>query len=439
MGSSTDLEALFGAINKAKGQMARESQEQPQPSPEEVNRVDGDDEPREYSVEAALQDIKREQEARQQLLRQVDDEKGEEERRKNNDKAREQAEQERIKAAGEEAGRAKTSAIESSNARRRQQAQNRLAAARARKQAEEDAFNAAVAAKVEAQRKAMQASKASSDAEEEQKRADEAKRKADDEAVRARGKASEAQKLADEAKKKALEASDEEANRRTTIENLEATIKDLENQVKSLTAEKAAMAERSSDADADKDIQDDGLEILDVVPATGRTVANYGNYVPVSDSENTYGSAMKPINSFDAAIYLSNEYNRFHRKGAFSYYIVTQDKNKNVLHGECGNTDDMFEYAFLGALLMLQEVVKNGIKQVLIVVKDENTRDVLIQNAMNVRDNFGKTRSEYARFMRKSNGVDFVASFAIAVHDKKDRNAKYFNLVDALAKTLVDE
>lgn len=449
MGNSTDLEALFGAINRAKGQMAKESRTQdevktPEPQPDE------DATPREYSVEAALQDIRKEQEARRQLLQQVDAEKGAEEKKKSEDKAREEEEQKRIRAAGEEAGRAKTNAIESTNARRRQQAQNRLAAARARKQAEKDAFEAAVAANVEAQRKAKQASKASSDAEEEQKRANEAKQKAEeeqrraneakqkaeDEAARAKQRADEAQKLADEANQEAQAASDEENNRRETIEKLEATIKNLESQVKSLAAENAALSEKNTTIDGEIP-EDDSLEILDVVPATGTSVANYGNYTPVSDKDNTYGSAMKPITSFDAAIYLSNQYNRFHHKGSFSYYIVTQDGDKDIFHSESGNTDDAYEYAFLGALLMLQEVVKNGIKQVLIVVKDADTRNVLIQNAMNVRDNFGKTRSEYAKFMRKSNGIDFVASFAVVSGDIGEHHKKYFNLADAMAKTIV--
>lgn len=429
MGNTSDLEALFGAINRAKGDMARQEADVTQ-APEEKNTDTAEEAPQAYSVEAALLDLENERKARQQLLAQVDAEKGAEEQRKLDDRAREEQEQQRIRAAGEEAGKAKTTAIESSNARRRQLAQNRLAAARARKQAEQEAFNAAVTAKVEAERKAMQASKASSHAEEEQRRADEAKRRADDEAARAR-------KEADEANKIAIKASDEEENRRATVERLEATIKELEGQVQSLAAERDALAEKQNEEPATQD--DDGFEILDVVPAAGRAVSNYGGYVPVSDRENTFGSALKPINSFDAAIYLSSQYNRFHRRGSFSYYIITQAKEKNVLHGECGNTDDAYEYAFLGALLMLQEVVKNGIKQVLIVVNDEMTRDVLIQNAMNVRDNFGKTRSEYAKFMRKSNGIDFVASFAVIVRDKKDRHTKYFNLVDALAKSLVDE
>lgn len=182
---------------------------------------------------------------------------------------------------------------------------------------------------------------------------------------------------------------------------------------------------------------DDGLEILEVLPSS--LPVTYTGYTPVSDKQNSFASAMQPINSFDATIYLGVKYERFSHRGAFSYYIVTSDKEKNLLHGETGYTDDAYEYAFLGTLLMLQDVVKNKIRQVLIVVQDETIRDILTQNAMNVRDNFSETRSNYVDFMRVNTGVKFVANFAVLPAGSKGNHARHLSVVTSLANSMVKD
>lgn len=83
--------------------------------------------------------------------------------------------------------------------------------------------------------------------------------------------------------------------------------------------------------------------------------------------------------------------------------------------------------------MMFKDVMSNGIRQVIVVANNALTRDVLVQNAMNIQDSWGETREAYVSFMRKYSGIAFVPKFAV---DSKETRGKvpYMDIVNGLAK-----
>lgn len=195
-----------------------------------------------------------------------------------------------------------------------------------------------------------------------------------------------------------------------------------------------------------EEYEDDGdIELLD--GTTSSQLANVTTVTPiaapqyapvkfVSDNETSYRPAAQDIKSFDAVVYLSSVYDKFAHKGAVAYYIVPRGNEKKLIRAESGFTDNEFEYAIHGATMMFKDVMSNGIRQVIVVANNALTRDVLVQNAMNIQDSWGETREAYVSFMRKYSGIAFVPKFAV---DSKETRGKvpYMDIVNGLAKSVL--
>lgn len=195
-----------------------------------------------------------------------------------------------------------------------------------------------------------------------------------------------------------------------------------------------------------EEYEDDGdIELLG--GTTSNQLANMTTVTPiaapqyapvkfVSDNETSYRPAAQDIKSFDAVVYLSSVYDKFAHKGAVAYYIVPRGNEKKLIRAESGFTDNEFEYAIHGATMMFKDVMSNGIRQVIVVANNALTRDVLVQNAMNIQDSWGETREAYVSFMRKYSGIAFVPKFAV---DSKETRGKvpYMDIVNGLAKSVL--
>lgn len=180
---------------------------------------------------------------------------------------------------------------------------------------------------------------------------------------------------------------------------------------------------------------DEDIQILDIMPVQNAMTAGYG-YSSIAKfvdpNETAYKSAVLPIDSYEACIYLGSEYDRFKHKGAFAYYLVPREGGKKRIVAESGSTDNEFEYAIYGIIQAFKDVLRNSIRKVIVITKDELTRDVLIQNAMNVQDSWDDTRSEYVKLMRKHSNVDFTVQFT----DEKKLANKQKNIYMDIAKSL---
>lgn len=454
-GAGSDLSRLFSQIAAGKSEIAKAVDASHATEEEKASAVQ--EEEQLDPVSQALAELEAERRRKDSVLAQVDKDRADAQRKQDELKAEEAEGQRRIIRAGKEAAKGTEQQLLSENARQRRDRDRRIQAARAKKEAQAKEFEAAVEASVQAKLNAEKAAKEQQEADNKVAMAQSAAKDAEKEVKDAEDNARRAKDIADKASAAAQKAIDDEDIRRKRIAELEAEIKRLE-QEEAAEVEKdkkvedtPAIQEEPKEPSNSQPIQpvndveepeeEDDFEILDVVPSVNVAPTTYRGYKPVSDKQNTFASAMQPINSFDAVIYFASEYDRHNHRGSFTYYIVTTDKEKNVMYSECGFTDDSFEYAFLGALLMLQVVVKNKIRQVLIIVQDELIRDVLIQNAMAVLDNFSQTRSEYAEFMRQYNGLKFVAKFAVAdaAERQNKRHAKYLNLVSSIAKSILKD
>ena len=192
----------------------------------------------------------------------------------------------------------------------------------------------------------------------------------------------------------------------------------------------------TSDEENYEEYEDDGdIELLggttsnqlaNVTTVTPIAAPQYAPVKFVSDNETSYRHAVQDIKSFDAVVYLSSVYDKFAHKGAVAYYIVPRGNEKKLIRAESGFTDNEFEYAIHGATMMFKDVVANNAL----------TRDVLVQNAMNIQDSWGETREAYVSFMRKYSGIAFVPKFAV---DSKETRGKvpYMDIVNGLAKSVL--
>lgn len=202
----------------------------------------------------------------------------------------------------------------------------------------------------------------------------------------------------------------------------------------------------TSDEENYEEYEDDGdIELLggttsnqlaNVTTVTPIAAPQYAPVKFVSDNETSYRPAAQDIKSFDAVVYLSSVYDKFAHKGAVAYYIVPRGNEKKLIRAESGFTDNEFEYAIHGATMMFKDVMSNGIRQVIVVANNALTRDVLVQNAMNIQDSWGETREAYVSFMRKYSGIAFVPKFAV---DSKETRGKvpYMDIVNGLAKSVL--
>ena len=202
----------------------------------------------------------------------------------------------------------------------------------------------------------------------------------------------------------------------------------------------------TSDEENYEEYEDDGdIELLggttsnqlaNVTTVTPIAAPQYAPVKFVSDNETSYRPAVQDIKSFDAVVYLSSVYDKFAHKGAVAYYIVPRGNEKKLIRAESGFTDNEFEYAIHGATMMFKDVMSNGIRQVIVVANNALTRDVLVQNAMNIQDSWGETREAYVSFMRKYSGIAFVPKFAV---DSKETRGKvpYMDIVNGLAKSVL--
>jgi hypothetical protein len=204
--------------------------------------------------------------------------------------------------------------------------------------------------------------------------------------------------------------------------------------------------QNTSDEENYEEYEDDGdIELLggttssqlaNVTTVTPIAAPQYAPVKFVSDNETSYRPAAQDIKSFDAVVYLSSVYDKFAHKGAVAYYIVPRGNEKKLIRAESGFTDNEFEYAIHGATMMFKDVMSNGIRQVIVVANNALTRDVLVQNAMNIQDSWGETREAYVSFMRKYSGIAFVPKFAV---DSKETRGKvpYMDIVNGLAKSVL--
>lgn len=204
--------------------------------------------------------------------------------------------------------------------------------------------------------------------------------------------------------------------------------------------------QNTSDEENYEEYEDDGdIELLggttsnqlaNVTTVTPIAAPQYAPVKFVSDNETSYRPAVQDIKSFDAVVYLSSVYDKFAHKGAVAYYIVPRGNEKKLIRAESGFTDNEFEYAIHGATMMFKDVMSNGIRQVIVVANNALTRDVLVQNAMNIQDSWGETREAYVSFMRKYSGIAFVPKFAV---DSKETRGKvpYMDIVNGLAKSVL--
>lgn len=192
--------------------------------------------------------------------------------------------------------------------------------------------------------------------------------------------------------------------------------------------------------DASNDIEIDTGAFSMVTASSGAGMERYTPVRFISDDASQYKPATQNIKSFDAAIYLSSAYDKRAHKGSFAYYIVPRENEKKRCLSECGLTDNEFEYAIYGAVQMFKDVMRNNIREVIIVVDNELTKNVLIQNAMNIQDGWGETRKEYVNLMRNHSGVDFTPKFAVmdkSSRSKRNKSISYMDIVTALAKNVL--
>ena len=192
--------------------------------------------------------------------------------------------------------------------------------------------------------------------------------------------------------------------------------------------------------DASNDIEIDTGAFSMVPASSGAGMERYTPVRFISDDASQYKPATQNIKSFDAAIYLSSAYDKRAHKGSFAYYIVPRENEKKRCLSECGLTDNEFEYAIYGAVQMFKDIMRNNIREVIIVVDNELTKNVLIQNAMNIQDGWGETRKEYVNLMRNHSGVDFTPKFAVmdkSSRNKRNKSSSYMDIVTALAKNVL--
>lgn len=472
-----DLNKLFESIGKAKDDIfqaansshATEEEKAAQSQKEEAENVD--------PVQQALAKLDEDRMEREKILAQAEEEKAKSAEQKKKSAEEAKLDQQRVAEAGANAAKEKKSSLINNARHRREQARKRMALAQAQKEAVNQQFQKDVDERVQARLRERQAEVQKNDVDDatqvEQPAVADTTTEADSEQqarkLRIQELKAEIARLQEEESAEDISLAEPEIKEQTpqsvvnrdknkprrrdgarirmtdsdtppmdTPDSLPAEHPDEipEQPLKQKITKDTSVPDISVSKDADSG-DDDGLEILEVLPSS--LPVTYTGYTPVSDKQNSFASAMQPINSFDATIYLGVKYDRFSRRGAFSYYIVTADKEKNLLHSETGYTDDAYEYAFLGTLLMLQDVVKNKIRQVLIVVQDETIRDILTQNAMNVRDNFSETRSNYVDFMRVNTGVKFVANFAVLPAGSKGNHARHLSVVASLANSMVKD
>lgn len=476
-----DLNKLFESIGKAKDDIIQAANSSH--ATEEEKAAQGQQEAEELDpVQQALAKLDQDRMERERILAQAEEEKAKSAEQKKKSAEEAKLDQQRVAEAGANAAKEKKSSLINNAKHRREQARRRMALAQAQKEAENQQFQKDVDERVQARLRERQAEVQKADVDDSTK----VEQPAVDNTTMEANSEQQARKLRiQELKEEIARLQGEEAEE--DIGHNESEVKEQKpqsvmNPEKSKSKRRDRARIRMADSETapteptdsvpvdhpgntleqsqqkvaedanmpnvpcEPDIsvskepdsgEDDGLEILEVLPSS--LPVTYTGYTPVSDKQNSFASAMQPINSFDATIYLGVKYDRFSRRGAFSYYIVTADKEKNLLHSETGYTDDAYEYAFLGTLLMLLDVVKNKIRQVLIVVQDETIRDILTQNAMNVRDNFSETRSNYVDFMRVNTGVKFVANFAVLPAGSKGNHARHLSVVASLANSMVKD
>ena len=448
-------------------------------------------------VQAALDRLEREQSEKDAILRQAAEAKEKDTIRQQQAAQEAEEEKHRISQAGKDAAQTAKVNFVQDNRRRREEARQRAISAKAAKEAANKKFQAEVDEYVRRQIEAEQATRAAQEANDKAQEASDAAQKATEDAAQANAAMNESrvrkeeiaariqeyeQKLADaqaelaeingedgepeseqiaepeaepEQKQPESEPTPEPAPRqrpRRRPRNIRASVPESDSESAQEpvvepepTPEPAQNPKPTSEQkheirleiDGDDD-DDDELQILDFTPMP--VTYRPEDYHPVSDSMNTFQPAIQPIKSFNATVYLGVKYDRFTRRGAFAYYIVTADKQKNLLHGEVGYSDDSFEYTFLGTLLLLQDSLRNNIHEILIVVQDEITRDVISQNATNLRDNFSETRGNFIAFMRANFGVKITARFGVLSKTNPDRrHAHYMKIVNSLAATMVKD
>lgn len=479
-----DLNKLFESINQAKEDIVQAANSSHATEEERAAQAQAEEDEELDPVQQALAKLDKDRMERERILARADQEKAKsaEQQKKSAEIAKQ--DQQRVAEAGANAAKEKKSSLINDAKHRREQARRRMALAQAQKEAENQQFEKDVNARVQARLRERQAEVQKADIDDttqvEQSVVADTTMEADSEqqarklriqelkAEIARLQSEEEDESAPQPEPDSGESTpepaanggrnrerrrdkakiriagmDAEPNKETAVESVEKSAEEPVQPPVQKAIEHPKAQDVASVHHQEHSVQeapesgDDGLEILEVLPSS--LPVTYTGYTPVSDKQNSFASAMQPINSFDATIYLGVKYERFSRRGAFSYYIVTSDKEKNLLHGETGYTDDAYEYAFLGTLLMLQDVVKNKIRQVLIVVQDETIRDILTQNAMNVRDNFSETRSNYVDFMRVNTGVKFVANFAVLPAGSKGNHARHLSVVTSLANSMVKD
>ena len=473
-----DLNKLFESINQAKEDIVQAANSSHATEEERAAQAQVEEDEELDPVQQALAKLDKDRMERERILARADQEKARsvEQQKKSAEIAKQ--DQQRVAEAGANAAKEKKSSLISDAKHRREQARRRMALVQAQKEAENQQFEKDVNARVQARLRERRAEIQKTDIDDttqvEQPVVADTTMEADSEQ---QARKLRIQELKEEIARLQSEGEDESVpqpehdteestpepaanggrNRERRRDGARIRIADMDAEPNTETAAESpeepvqppvqktiehpktpdVTPVQKTSAQETPETSDDGLEILEVLPSS--LPVTYTGYTPVSDKQNSFASAMQPINSFDATIYLGVKYERFSRRGAFSYYIVTSDKEKNLLHGETGYTDDAYEYAFLGTLLMLQDVVKNKIRQVLIVVQDETIRDILTQNAMNVRDNFSETRSNYVDFMRVNTGVKFVANFAVLPAGSKGNHARHLSVVTSLANSMVKD
>lgn len=432
--SDCDLDNLFKLIESNKVQSVAEAKQNQNKVPKAPPKPAND-------IEAAKMDIRaEEQRGRELLAKQESLEKRKAEDAKRREKAKTESE-ERAREAAMQAAEQERIRQEEKTRQQQEQAEQ----ARRRREAKEVARKELNDERIrEYANKIREEQMADGQRREEQDRfkQTEALRKAAEEKAAAEQHAAkaaaEAARLAEEnarstaetAEKTRLGKAERDAlHERNSFEKTAATKANEKTSAKDVTDLTDANFKEPDDTSPD----DDDLQVLDVVPITG-VMSN--RYQTVSDRDNKYAPAVQRIKAFDARVYLAYGYDRLAHRGAVAYYIVTKGKAKHLLHAECGFSDDCYEYALLGALLAFKEILDNSIHEVIVIVQNENIRDILAESVVSAGGGWMQTGSDYAKFMRKHGGLDFKGTFAVETpepHVKHD----YMALVAAVVKGML--